>query len=79
MTLITFMMTMIMTRYSNYKASAKNTLRVRSVRLSVAYFSQDRAAIYHWSCELHVVPESISITTERIFVKFGMKVIPLEG
>jgi hypothetical protein len=49
-----------------------------SVCLSAASFSLGRAAIYQWSYELHVLPYKISRTDDRIFMKFGIEVMPLE-
>lgn len=52
---------------------------VTPVRLCVLSFSRRyRAAIYHWSHGLFVLPYNNSRSSERIFIKFGMRVTPVD-
>lgn len=58
-------------------SKAENSLRAISVHLYVLSFSRDCAAIYRWPYGLHVLSYN-STTADRIFLKFRVKVMPLE-
>jgi hypothetical protein len=41
-------------------------------------FSQDHAAVYQWSTELHTLLHNLRMA-DHIFMKFGIKFVPLEA
>jgi hypothetical protein len=43
----------------------------------VTFFSQDSAAIYQWSYELHFLPFFNFRPAKWIFIKFGVEIMPL--
>jgi hypothetical protein len=66
---------------SCWKATVRCSLRtiVSEEQLIVLLCCRDRAAIYRWAYELHVLPHNTPRTADRILIKFGVEVMPLNA